>query len=251
MGKSAFTLFKSYIGLLKVINEEMTLKVDNTGISATGMDPSHVAMIDAKLKAELFDEFTPMEQDGGNITINLSEFNKFLERIEKDEIVKIDYSAEQAKLTINTSIGGRARRFSLPVLDPYEEEVPSPKILFKSSARILTQSVTRAIKDAGLVSEHMRVAIEGEVVKFDAQGDIGSAINEFTKNSDEVLDIKSEEDSAAMYTLSYLEDVFAQLKNIADVVILELSTDMPLKIEAGTNDPNLEATLYLAPMIGV
>ena len=45
--------------------------------------------------------------------------------------------------------------------------------------------------------------------------------------------------------------MFAQLKNLSEVVTLHLSTDMPLKIEVTPNDPNLEITLYLSPMIGV
>lgn len=248
MSQKSFTFFKSYVGLLTVINEEMTMKVDDTGITARGMDPSHVAMIDSKLKPGLFEEFTSME-DGGSITINLAEFNKFLERIERDEVVNIDYDVEKARLIIKTSTSGRNRRFSLPVLEPYDDETPQPKIFFKSEARILTQSMDRAIKDAGLVSEHARVSI-AETLKIEAQGDIGEASNEYTKDSEEILDIKSEEASEATYTLSYLADMFGKIKGMADVITLHLSTDMPLKIQVEPDNPNLEVTLYLAPVIG-
>ena len=249
MEQKALTVFKAYVGLLKAVNEELTLRVDDSGITVLGMDPSHVAMIDSKIKPGLFEKFTPPE-GGGFITINLSEFSKFLDRIGK-EAVKIDYNAEQARLSIVASTFGRSRRFSLPILEPLEEEVPKPKILFKSEARILTQNVDSAIKDANLVSEHVKIAIEAEVLKFDARGDIGSACNEYTKGSDEILELKSEEDSSANFTLSYLTDMFGQLKNLADTVTLHLSTDMPLRIEVTPNDRNLEIDLYLAPMIGV
>lgn len=250
MGQKALTFFKGYISLLKVINEELTLQVDDTGIKAMGMDPSHVAMIDSKLKAPLFEAFS-VPEGGSKVIINLGDFDKFLDRIGKDEAVTIDYSEEKAKLFIVTKASGRTRRFSLAVLEPLEDEIPEPKIFFKSSARLLTQGVERAIKDAGLVSEWLRIAIEGEMLKFNAQGDLGSADNEYTKDSDEVLELKSEADSSATYTLSYLSDMFGALKSVADVVTLELSTDMPVKIEASPNNPNLEVTLYLAPMIGV
>ena len=249
MTQKSFTVFKAYIGMLKVINEELTLKVDETGIAAMGMDPSHVCMVDSKVKPGLFEVFTPPEGDG-RITINLAEFSKFLDRVEKEN-VQIDYSAEQAKLTIVAKTGGRNRRFILPVLEPYEEEVPKPKILFKSSARILTAAVQRAIKDADLVSEYMKIEFKEDVLRFEGKGDIGSAENEYTKDSEEVLEIKSEEESSANFTLSYLADIFGQLKNLAEVVTLELTTDMPLKVEADPSDPNLEITFYLAPMIGV
>lgn len=249
MGQKSFTVFKAYIGMLKVINEELTLKVDDTGITAMGMDPSHVVMVDSRVKPGLFEVFTPPEGDG-LITVNLAEFSKFLDRVEK-ETVKIDYNAEQAKLNIVASTGGRTRRFSLPILEPLEEEVPKPKIVFKSSARILTQAVTRAIKDADLVSEYMKIEFKEDMLQFMGKGDMGSAENEYTKDSEDVLAIKSEEESSANFTLSYLADIFGQLKNLAEVVTLELTTDMPLKVEAEPSDPNLEITFYLAPMIGV
>ena len=236
--------------MMKVINEELTMNVDDEGIRVQGMDPSHVAMIDVKIKPGLFEVFEKPAEE--MITVNLGEFSKFLDRIDKDERVTISYDVEKAKLTILARTGGRRRRFSLPILEPLDDEVPEPKILFKSEGRILTQSVERAIKDADLVSEFMKIQVSREMMKFNATGDMGSADNEFEKDSDELLELKSEEDSASMFTLSYLKDMFGQLKNLTDVVTLSVTTDMPIKIDATpANDPNLEITLYLAPCIGV
>jgi len=249
LSKSSFTVFKDTITLLKVINEELTLAIGAEEIVTRGMDPSHVAMVEVKIKAELFDKYEPGTDE--SITVNLSEFAKFLDRVDKDETIKISYKVAEAKLLIQTRKGGRRRRFSLPVLEPLIEDVPEPKIVFKSSGRILTESVERSIKDANLVSEYMKIMLNESLLQFDATGDMGSARNEFDKESDELLELKAEEEASANFTLSYLNDIFGQLKNLADVVTLELTTDMPLKIEAGTNNPNLEITLYLAPMIGV
>jgi len=250
MSSKSFETFKGAISLMKTINEELTMNIDDEGIQVRGMDPSHVAMIEAMIKPGLFEVFEkPTEK---MITVNLAEFYKFLDRIDKDERIRITYDAEKAKLTILARMGGRSRRFSLPVLEPLDEEVPVPKIFHKSEGRILTQSVDRAIRDAELVSEFMKIQISQELMKFTATGDMGSADNEFEKGSDELLQLKSEEDSNSTFTLSYLKDMFGQLKNLTDVVTLSLSTDMPVKIEATpANDPNLEITLYLAPCIGV
>ena len=242
-----FTTFKDAVSLMKTVNEELTLKVDDEGIQVLGMDPSHVGMIDLRIKPGLFDTFEKPKEK--MITVNLAEFYKFLDRIDKDERVMITHSMETARLTIEARKGGRSRRFALPVLEPLDEEVPEPKILFKSEGRILTQSVDRAIKDADLVSEHVKIMLTKEMLLFNATGDMGSARNEWQKGSDELLQLKSEEDSAATFTLSYLKDMFGQLKNLAEVVTLSLTNEMPLKIEAEANEPNVEITLYLAPCI--
>jgi proliferating cell nuclear antigen len=234
---------------MKTVNEELTLRVDDEGIRALGMDPSHVAMIDILIKPGLFDTFEKPKEK--MITVNLAEFYKFLDRIDKDERVMITHSMETARLTLEARKGGRSRRFALPVLEPLDDEVPEPKIFFKSEGRILTQSVERALKDADLVSEFVKIMLTKEMLLFNATGDMGSARNEWQKGSDELLQLKSEEDSSATFTLSYLKDMFGQLKNLAEVVTLSLTDDMPLKIEAEANEPNVEITLYLAPCIGV
>jgi len=249
IGPKAFAVFKAYVGLLKAMNDELTLRCDDSGISVLSMDSSHVAMIDSKIKSTFFEVYEAPEE--GMITLNMLELSKFLDRIDKDEMVKITHDAEQARLVIATRKGGRNRRFTLPILEPLDEEIPKPKIVYKSEGRILTQSVDSAIKDADLVSEHIKIAFRVDMLQLHAHGDLGAAENEYEKGCDELLELKSEEDSVANFTLSYLKDMFGQLKNLSDVVTLHLATDMPLRIEVTPNDLNLEIDLYLAPMIGV
>lgn len=248
LSNKSFIVFKDFFGLLKTVNDELTLYVDDSGIQVQGMDPSHVAMVDAKILPGLFDKFEVSEK---KITVNLSEFNKFLDRIGKDENPIIQYNAEEARIVILAKKHGYSRRFSLTTLEPLEEGMPEPKIVFKAKARIVTESVGRAIKDADLVSEHVRFVLTEDAMKINAVGDMGSAANEYEKGSDALLELTVEEEAKATYTLSYLKSMFGALKDLAEVVTISLSTDMPIKIEAETNDPDLEITLYLAPCIGV
>ncbi len=253
MGSKSFATFKDFFGLLKEVNDELTMYVDETGIQLRGMDPSHVAMVDAKILPELFEKFEPMVNDSlkmQKITVNLSEFCKFLDRIGGKEKATIEYSTTEARMVILAKKTGYTRRFTLPTLEPLDDEVPEPKIFFKAEGRILTQSVDRAIKDADLVSEHVKFVMTEAGMKINGVGDMGSASNEFDKDGDELLELKVEEEANATYTLSYLKDMFAGLKKLSDVVIIELSTDMPMKIKADAIQ-NIELTLFLAPCIGI
>ena len=247
MGSKSFATFKDFFGLLKEVNDELTMYVDETGIQLRGMDPSHVAMVDAKILPELFEKFEHTEK---TITVNLSEFCKFLDRIGGKEKATINYSVERAELQILAKKTGYTRRFTLPTLEPLDDETPAPKIFFKAEGRILTQSVDRAIKDADLVSEHVKFVMTEAGMKINGVGDMGSASNEFDKDGDELLELKVEEEANATYTLSYLKDMFSGLKKLSDVVVIELSTDMPMKIKADAIQ-DIELTLFLAPCIGV
>ncbi|GAG51245.1 unnamed protein product, partial [marine sediment metagenome] len=128
------------------------------------------------------------------------------------------------------------------------EEVPQPKILFKSSARILTQSLRRTIRDAGLVSEHVKIEATGDMLKINAVGDMGSIFSEWERGADELLELKVEEDSDATFTLSYLRDIVNTAGVSSEVATLELSKDMPIRMDFEL--PQGKLVYYLAPCIG-
>jgi proliferating cell nuclear antigen PCNA len=204
-------------------------------------------MVDFELPNEFFDKYTC---DGENrLTLNIGEFLKFIDRVDKDENVKIKLDEENARLTIHCKRGGHTRRFAMPVLEPLDDEVPQPKIFFKASSRILTQSLRRAIRDSSLVSEHVKMEAADDVFKVSATGDMGSAQSEWEKDSDELLELKVEEDASATFTLSYLQDIVNAVTASSEVATLELSTDMPIKMDFEI--PQGRLIYYLAPCIGV
>ncbi|GAH60879.1 unnamed protein product, partial [marine sediment metagenome] len=180
--------------------------------------------------------------------INIGEFLKFLDRVERDERVKISLDEDRARLIIQCRSEGHSRRFMMTILEPLEEEVPQPKILFKSSARILTHSLRQAFRDAGLVSEHVKIELADDMLKMSAVGDIGSAFSEWERGADELLELKAEEESGSNFTLSYLWDIANAIGVSSEVATLELTTDMPLRMEFEL--PQGKLVYYLAPMIG-
>jgi proliferating cell nuclear antigen len=239
--------FRNLVKALSVIVEEGTFNMDEAQVKLLAMDPSHVAMVDFELPREFFDKYTC---EGENrLTLNIGEFLKFLDRVERDEQVTIRLEEDQARLVIRCVRGGHTRRFMMPVLEPLDEEVPQPRIFFKASSRILTQSLRRAIRDAALVSEHVKLEVDGDDFKISATGDMGSALSDWERGSDELLELKAEEDSSATFTLSYLQDIVNAVAASSEVATLELSTDMPIKMDFEL--PQGRLVYYLAPCIGV
>jgi proliferating cell nuclear antigen len=244
---SRIDTFRNLVKALSVIVDEGTFNIDEAQMKLLAMDPSHVAMVDFELPSEFFEKYTC---DGTNrLTLNIGEFLKFIDRVEKDENVKIKLDEKNARLTIHCKRGGHTRRFAMPILEPLDDEVPQPKIFFKASSRILTQSLRRAIRDSTLVSEHVKVEAVGDVFKVSATGDMGSAQSEWERDSDELLELKMEEDASATFTLSYLQDIVNAVTASSEVATLELSTDMPIKMDFEL--PQGRLVYYLAPCIGV
>jgi len=238
--------FRNLVKALAAVVDEGCFDIDGERIGLLAMDPSHVAMVDFELPGEFFDGY--LCEGVPRLFIRIGEFLKFLDRVEKDERVKISLDEERACLVIQCSREGHTRRFTMPVLEPLDEEAPRPKILFKSSARILTQGMRRAIRDADLVGEHVKIEVAGDMLKMSAVGDIGSVFSDWERGSDELLELKAEEDSGATFTLSYLKDIVDAAVVSSEVAILELTTDMPIKM--GFELPQGKLVYYLAPCIG-
>ena len=238
--------FRNLVKALASIIEEGCFNIDGEKIELLAMDPSHVAMVDFELPREFFDSYVCEGEP--RLFINIGEFLKFLDRVERDERVKIRLDEDQARLVIQCIRTGHTRRFGMTILEPLDEEVPQPKILFKSSARILTHSMRRAILDAGLVSDNVKIEVTDDMLKMSAVGDIGSAFSEWERGADELLELKAEEESGASFTLSYLRDIMNTAGVSTEVATLELKTDMPLRMDFEL--PQGRLVYYLAPMIG-
>lgn len=253
--------FRNAIALMKTVNEEMTLTFTPTGIKAISMDPSHVSMVRVMIEAEAFDEYEVpwvKEPEGGKegegllLTFDLAELDRRLKTIiPKEETLTLEYDETNAKLLIHirNTITTRKRRFGINILEPLDEEVPEPKILFKAEGRIFMKDWERAIKDAEFVSEHIQLALlqEGNStpqIHFSAAGDAGTSFL-----SADTISGKVEDEAKSTFTLSYLSDMVAPIKQLTDVIELSLTTEMPLKISLESN--SIEAELFLAPCIGV
>lgn len=239
--------FRSLVKALSVIVEEGTFIMNEAQMKLLAMDPSHVAMVDFELPSSFFDSY--ICEGEPKLSINIKEFLRFLDRVDRDEQVRIVLNEEKARLVIHCKRGGHSRRFEMPILEPLDEEVPQPKIFFKSKARVTSDALRMAIRDANLVSEHVRVEMEKDRLKINAEGDMGSSFSEWETDSDDILELKVDEPSTATFTLSYLQDIANAAGANSEVATIELSTDMPIKMDFEI--PLGRLVYYLAPCIGV
>jgi proliferating cell nuclear antigen len=239
--------FRSLVKALSVIVEEGTFIMNEAQVKLLAMDPSHVAMVDFELPSSFFDSYKCESEP--KLSINIKEFLRFLDRVDRDEQVRIALNEEKARLTIHCKRGGHSRRFEMPILEPLDEEVPQPKIFFKGKARLTSDALRMAIRDASLVSEHVKVEMDEDNLKINAEGDMGSSFSEWETDSDDILELKVDEPSNATFTLSYLQDIANAAGANSEVVTIELSTDMPIKMDFEI--PLGRLVYYLAPCIGV
>jgi len=238
---------KDMMGAISILVDEATFDLTPEGIKLRAMDPSRVAMVDFEWPKTVFDEYSCDENM--KMCINISEMLKLLRRTGKDESVELLLDDKTGKLKIAIK-GSYSRTFNMPTLEAMDEEVPTPKVTFNVSAKTTTQGLREAIEDASLVSDHVRIEANDDKMTMNASGDIMGANIEFTKGDDVLLEMTAKEASKATFSLSYLSEIVKASVPTSEIVMIEFSTDMPIKLDF-QQEKDGKLKFFLAPRIEV
>ncbi len=238
---------KDMMGAISILVDEATFDLSPEGIKLRAMDPSRVAMVDFEWPKTVFDEYSC--DKNMKMCINISEMLKLLRRTGKDESVELSLDDKTGKLKIAIK-GTYSRTFNMPTLEAMDEEVPTPKVTFNVSAKTTTQGLREAIEDASLVSDHVRIEANDDKMTMNASGDIMGANIEFTKGDDVLLEMTAKEASKATFSLSYLSEIVKASVPTSEIVMIEFSTDMPIKLDF-QQEKDGKLKFFLAPRIEV
>ncbi len=227
--------------------DEATFKISAEEMRLRSMDPSRVGMVDFEMKKTGFDEF--VSSGDAKVCLNLSELLKLLRRAGKDEALELSLDEKTGQFTI-TIRGKYVRTFNMPTLEASEEDVPEPKIAFNAKVTLTTDGLRDSLEDVALVSDHVRIETDGENLLMNAKGDIMGANIELKKGSDALLSAEVKQPSKSTFSLSYLSEIVKAASATSDIVTLEFSTDMPIRLDFKQRYDG-KLAYYLAPRIEV
>lgn len=138
------------------------------------------------------------------------------------------------------------RTFKVPLIETGDRVQREPKIEFNSWAKIRADAIKETLKDAKLISSHVRLQLSPEQFVVDVKGESGDVKAEFEKGSPELAELKVAGPSKATFPLQYLEDM-VKASSGSSIVTINLETDRPLKLEYEVE--GAKVVYYLAPRI--
>jgi proliferating cell nuclear antigen len=238
-------LWRDLTNTLSTLIDEAIFNINPKGILLRQMDPSHVAMIDFEWPSTVFDGYECEKEL--KLSVNITEMLKLLRRVSSDESIELSIDKDSGRLNINLK-GKHTRTFKMPTLQPIGEEIPTPKVTFKAKIRMTTSSLKDAIEDASIVSDHVRFEATTENLLLKGDGIMGSVSVEIGRESDSVLNFEISEVSKAMFSLNYLSDIVKAASAVSEIVTIEFSTDMPVKLDFEMQQEG-KLQYYLAPRI--
>jgi proliferating cell nuclear antigen len=238
-------LWKNLLAAISTLIEEADFNATPDGIKLRSMDPSHVAMVDFEWQKTAFEEYACPEPT--KIRVNIASMLKLLKRVGSDEILEMLYDEKTRKLNL-TLRGKMMRKFTMPTLDPAQEEVPTPKITFSSKVKLTTSTLRDIIDDVQAVSDNVKLETTPEKLIAAATTELSSAVIELEKASEMLIELDVKEPSKATFNLNYLSEITKAGASTSEIVTVEFSTNMPIRLEFDIPQQG-RLSYYLAPRI--
>ncbi len=209
-------------GISKVVKETV-VHINEEGFRIKTMDESKVVLIDFLVPSSSFEVF---EVEGERVFgINLEELARVMRRATKDDKLSIEVGESSYSIIFE---GHGKRKFTLPQLEVYEEELPEPELDLTAKLEITSDSYRELVKDLEPIADTVTFVAEPGTLRVEATSDLGYAEVIITEDSGVLLDYDVSEPVRASYGLEYLTYV-SSVSQVADKVKLELGNDMPLK----------------------
>jgi len=237
-------LWRNMLAAISTLIEEADFNAAPEGIKLRAMDPSHVAMVDFEWNKSAFQEYDCLQPT--KIRLNVSDIVKKL-RGAGSEPLEMSYDESTRKLGMIIK-GKWKTTFTLPTLDPGDEEVPTPKIAFNTKIKMISSSFKDIIDQIQTVSDNVRLETTQERFIAEAITELSGAKIELEKGTDVLLELEIKEPSKATYNLNYLAEISKAGSMASELVTLEFSSNMPVKLEYEMPQQG-KLLYYLAPRI--
>ncbi|MBU0532233.1 proliferating cell nuclear antigen (pcna) [Candidatus Micrarchaeota archaeon] len=233
---------KSAIDSIVCLVEEGQIEIKNDGLYFRAMDPSQISMVSFRMPKEAFVEYSIPEEM--KLGLDIGQLSNVLARGKKGESAEL--SVEDGRLVIKFAGEKHKRTFKVSLIETSERVQKEPKIEFGNYAKIRADAIKETLKDAKLLSSHVKLQLTPEQFGVEVRGDSGDLKAEFQKGSSEVIEISTISGARATFPLQYLEDM-VKATNSASIVTVNLETDKPLKLEYEVE--GAKVVYYLAPRI--
>lgn len=233
---------KSAVDSIVCLVEEGQFEVKTDGLHLKAMDPSQISMVSFTMPKAAFLEYNVSEEM--KLGLDIGQFANVLSRGKKGE--KAELSVEEGRLVVKFFGEKHKRTFKVPLIESGDRVQKEPKIEFKNSAKIRADALKETLKDAKLISSHVRLQLTPEQFIVDVRGENGDVKAEFEKGGTDVVELNSNSPAKATFPLQYLEDM-VKATSASSVVIINLETDRPLRLEYDVEGAHV--VYYLAPRI--
>jgi proliferating cell nuclear antigen len=240
-------LFHLLMKLVGKVLDEVTLRWTGEGLRIRELDYGEVAMVDAFLPKECFEEYDIAEDT--KITIKVSDAKILSKKPKKGTVLKLAQSDQ--RLTLD--IGGMA--MSIPTFNSDAKDLPLPKVDFRQRFLTRPKALVEFLKEAVKVNDTLCLITNGRTLMLQVKGDVTELSKILTDEEGTLLDYELRDGRNGSYDLNRLVKM---VDGSFETVVVEFDKDMPMKLtyslsairDITSYGSEAVVTYYLAPKIG-
>jgi len=236
-------LLVNSISTIAELIDEGQFKISKNGINLVAADRAMVAVVDFNLSSAAFQNYEVDEEQ--TIGLNIGNLLSVLKRAAGSDKISLALHGKKLEILIE---GSSKRKFTVPLLDLSQEEVPPiDQLEFTALVEIKPDVLQSGVDDAEIISDSVVFELSPSMFSMRSEGDVSKAELELEKGNQALINIQTDSSAKSRYPLDYLKKMMKAAK-IADSVLLRFGQDYPMKLEFKSGD-KAKLTMILAPRV--
>ncbi|MEK6958796.1 MAG: hypothetical protein AABW59_01995 [archaeon] len=215
---------------------EGNFRFSEKGVYFKAIDPSQVVLVDYFVDKKYFDKY---EIEPSFVGVDLTEFNKIMQRSLPNDKLMMDVSDAEMKIRFESDL---KRNFRLPLIDVSEEEIKTPDVTYESTIEINGSSMKEMLRDASLFGSSIVLKVVDGKFALEAKGSQGVMESEAAR----MAKVSSKKDVTAKFSLNFLQNIVKEA-DMDKPLLIELKSDAPMRVSYHLG--NSRIVFYLAHMI--
>jgi DNA polymerase III sliding clamp (beta) subunit (PCNA family) len=227
---------KRWIRFVTTINklaDEACFWISHDAIHFRDMDAARISMIDFRLDANYFNEFTYNGEEEMPICIQskkLLEFSKLMKNVEELELI-VDDDLTHFALSSHTPY---EKYLAIPMVVERERSKPGvPELEYSARIKLVSASLKDALNEAKSIGDRITFIAEGNTISFITKNDEGFQVRHKLVYPDnlEILEINVEDKSVSVYMVKPLLDIVKEIASISRIAEINFGTALPLDLK--------------------
>lgn len=166
----------------------------------------------------------------------------------KARVYETDIEEKESRFTITVKTG-TTEKWDVKLLEPStEEQPPLPLIRLNTKFKLVAADFRAKIERLQKRMDHISLLASNEGLRLKGASDYLAGDVEIKRGSDMLLDVDCIGEEKAIFSIAALLSILPK-KKVSDLMTLEYSTDMPVRITAQTDLEESVIEYYLAPRI--
>lgn len=227
--------WKRWMRALAKISEDVTLGINQDGISQRSSNPPRTTLISCSFDKKSFEEYD-LDQNR-RIAVDIDKFSKMLRRSKSGDNLEFGLANKESELSI-TMKNGNSRRFTLPILVTSENEREEPgDLAYGVEVVMKVGELSEEIDNIDLITDSVLLRGTDSGLEIESSGGQGGYKSMMKEEDLEAL--KVQEESESVYKIRSLNNLLSPLDNGSNILV-KFGSDTPAKIVSGDEHSRLE-----------